>query len=199
MPDDIKPGYTRVSDFCARYEDFSGVDPDYLEERALVGSHVHAAIRCHLSDISFKLTDEEQLYFNSWLKWYETQGYPVVIHEETRMYCEKWMLTGAIDGIIILPGTDKKMIVDWKTSSSADNDMWPLKGAFYHYLVKENRLCDICDTVYYLKLSKTGGKAMICEYEISEYLKSAVQATMLTHRLQEKIKDARDKKWGFRR
>ncbi len=195
---DIKPGYTRVSDFCARYEDFSSVDPDFLQSRADVGTHVHSAIRCYMSDVSFKLTEEEQLYFDSWLSWYKEQGSPAVIHEEERMYCDKWMLTGAIDGILIIPDTDIKMIVDWKTSSSVNNDMWPLKGAFYHYLVKKNNLCDISDMVYYLKLSKTGGKARICQYEISDYLKSLVQATMLTHRFEEKVKEANEKKWGRR-
>jgi len=185
MSEDIKPGYTRVSDFCSRYEDFGSVDPAYLAARALVGTHVHAAIRGFLCDVPVELTSEEQPYFDSWLAWYEFMGMPQVSHEETRMYCDKWKLTGAIDGIITI--VDKPMIIDWKTSSSIDNDVWPLKGGFYSYLVKVNELCDIADSVLYLKLDKHGGQAVLKEYEITNYLKGLVTATMMTHRFKEKV------------
>lgn len=186
MSDDIKPGYTRVSDFCARYEDFGSVDPAYLRHRADVGTEVHAGIRGFLCDVPVILSAEAQPYFDSWLAWYELMGMPPVTHEETRMYCDKWRLTGAIDGII-RPDGKQPMIVDWKTSSSVDNDIWPLKGAFYHYLVRTNELCEIDDKVWYVKLDKHGEKAKFYQYDVTNQLKGMVTATMMTHRFKEKV------------
>jgi len=183
----IKPGYTRVSEFCSRYEDFGSVDPAYLRHRADVGSEVHAGIRGFLCDVPVILSSEAQPYFDSWLAWYELMGMPPVTHEETRMYCDKWKLTGAIDGIIQFDGK-QPMVVDWKTSSSIDNDISPLKGAFYQYLVKVNELVDTCDTVAYVKLDKHGGPAKLCEYEITPQLKGLATATMMTYRFEERVK-----------
>lgn len=196
MNEIIRDGYTRVSEFCSRYEDFGSVDPDYLKARALVGTNVHTAIRAHLHCMPYELTDEESVYFGSWIKWYELMRHPDISHEETRMYCDKWMLTGAIDGIIHLQGC-QPMILDWKTSSAEDKDIWPLKGAFYLYLARENKICDLLDDrVYYLKLDKKGGDAKVCEYEITTHLKSLVTATMMSHRFEEKVKKNK-KKWRF--
>jgi hypothetical protein len=188
MSEYIKPGYTRVSDFCSRYEDFGSVEPGYLAYRAEVGTHVHTAIREYLCGMTTDLTSEEQLYFDSWLTWYNLMGSPIITNEEARMYCDKWMLTGAIDGIIHIQGC-MPMILDWKTSSSEDADIWPLKGAFYLYLAKLNNICkELDDRVYYLKLDKKGGAAKVCEYEITPYLKGMVTATMMTYRFEEKVK-----------
>jgi hypothetical protein len=186
----IKPGYTRVSDFCSRYEDFGSVDPAYLQHRADIGTEVHAGIRGFLCDVPVILSEEARPYFESWIEWYELIGMPAVTHEETRMYCDKWKLTGAIDGIIHF-SINRAMIVDWKTSSSVDNDIWPLKGAFYHHLVGVNELVQVAPKVLYLKLDKHGGEAVQKEYEITNYLKGMVTATMMVHRHEEKFgKDA---------
>jgi hypothetical protein len=105
---------------------------------------------------------------------------PIITNEETRMYCDKWMLTGAIDGIIHIEGC-MPMILDWKTSSSEDADIWPLKGAFYLYLARLNNICQVLDD-------------RVCEYEITPYLKGMVTATMMCHRFEEKVK-ANKKNW----
>jgi hypothetical protein len=187
---EIKEGYTRVSEFCSRYEDFSSVDQDYLASRALVGSNVHFAIHSYLNFMPFKLSVEELGYFESWMMWYDNTKCKIT-HDETRMYCDTWKLTGAIDGIVTFPGSDDNMIVDWKTSSYANDDIWSLKGGFYSYLVKGNKLCEISDRVLYIKLDKAGKAPKVCEYEITSQIRNLVIATMMTHRFEERVKTSK--------
>jgi hypothetical protein len=190
---DIKPGYTRVSDFCKRYEDFSAVDPEYLKLRAKVGTGVHQAIDSTVNFVPFKLEAAEVGYYESWFKWYEKTQCKV-LHGESRMYCDKFMMTGAIDGIIQFPGSDEMSIVDWKTSSYHDNDVWSLKGTFYHYLVKESKLCEISDKVLYVQLDRNGGMPTIHEYEVTKQLKSLMIATIMCYRFEEKVKTSKRRK-----
>jgi hypothetical protein len=196
MTDDIKPGYTRVSEFCSRYEKFGSVSPEYLAYRADVGTQVHKAIRMFLSGMAYELCDEAKPFFESWISWYHLMKEPLITHEETRMYCDKWMLTGAIDGILHLQGMPP-MIVDWKTSSSENKIMWPIKGAFYLYLARVNKLLDLADRAYYLKLDKHGGQATVCDYEITGHHRGMVTAIMMSYRLEEQTTNATnaDKNW----
>ena len=192
MPEEIKPGYTRVSDFCKCYEDFSSVDPEYLKLRARVGTGVHQAIDNTINFMPVSLQDDEKGYYESWFKWFD-KTHCSVIYTESRMYCDKFMMTGAIDGIISYPGSDEKFIVDWKTSSYCNDDIWSLKGTFYHYLVTQNKLCDIADKVVYVQLDRNGGYPTVHEYEITKHLKSLMIATIMYYRFKEKVNPERKK------
>lgn len=190
---DIKPGYTRVSAFCKRYEDFGAVDPIYLKKRAAIGSATHQFIDCHLNNVPLILPEEQSIcdaalaYYESWLAW-RAQNHCQVILGEERIYCDKFMMTGAIDGIVIFPGCNEKMIVDWKTSTYASPDLWALKGTFYHYLVQQNNLCEIADKVLFVQLDRDGGPATVHEYDITKQLKGLMVATIMCHRFEEKVK-----------
>lgn len=188
MSDEPKHGYTRVSEFCARYEDFGTVDPAYLQHRADVGTNVHQAIDNTVACMPIALKDEELGYYESWFQWYEKTNCSIT-QTESRMYCDKFMLTGAIDGIIQFPNSEEKIIVDWKTSSSKNDDVWALKGTFYHYLVQQSKLCDVADKVLYVQLDRNGGMPTVHEYEITKNLKSLMVATIMCHRFEEKVKN----------
>ena len=190
MTEDIKQGYTRVSEFCSRYEDFGSVNQEYLKLRARIGTGVHNAIDSTVNYIPFKLQDDEKGYYESWFSWFDKTHCEVIL-TESRMYCDKFMMTGAIDGIIKYPNSDEKFIVDWKTSTYKNDDVWSLKGTFYHYLVTQNKLCDIGDKVIYVQLDRNGGFPIVHEYEITKNLKSLMIATIMCYRFEEKTKRGR--------
>lgn len=151
-----------------------------------IGTSVHRAIASSIDYIPFSLEDDEKGYFESWFKWYDKLKCDIQ-YMETRLYCEKFMLTGAIDGIVAF--TDgSKCIVDWKTSSSYNDDLWALKGAFYHHLVKTNNLSDISDRVLYVQLNKHGRDPTVREYTIDQKQKGLMVATIMCHRFEEKCK-----------
>lgn len=186
MSDDIKPGYTRVSEFCARYEDFGGIDPEVLKNKARIGTGVHKAIANSIEYIPFTLKEDEKGYYESWFKWYDRLKCDIK-HVETRLYCDKFMLTGAIDGIVVFSdGT--KCIVDWKVSASHNDVVWALKGAFYHHLVSSNNLCEISGRVIYVQLDKHGNMPSVREYIIDQKQKSLMVATIMCYRFEEKCK-----------
>lgn len=188
MSDDIKPGYTRVSEFCSRYEDFGNIDQAVLENKCRIGTSVHKAIQSSIECIPFRLAEDEKGYFESWFKWWDKMRCDIV-HMEERLYCDKFMLTGAIDGIIVFNDGITKSIVDWKTSASCNDDIWALKGAFYHHLVTTNKLCDISERVIYLQLDKHGGQPTVREYIIDQKQKSLMVATIMCHSFEEKVKN----------
>jgi hypothetical protein len=185
MSDETFPGYNRVSEYCSIWEDFSQIDPEFLQHRADIGTHVHTAIRHHLCDIPINLSQEEQPYFDSWLLWYQSVECSIS-HEETRLFDGHLELTGAIDGIITPRGC-ASMIVDWKTSSCEHPLIWPLKGAFYHHLVEWNELCEICNEVLFVKLMRNGKKAKPFSYVIDAKLKNMIHTTIDAYNFKKEV------------
>ena len=188
--EDIKEGYTRVSDFCARYESFDAVDKEYLKHRQDIGINVHQAIECTLNFIPFTLMEEAKPYYESWFKWYD-KCHPEIIHTEKRLYCDKFMLTGAVDGIMSYQWHKDLCICDWKCTSWANLDMWTLKGTFYHHLVKSNNLCKISDRFFYVQLDKEGGYPKIHELETNQKWRSLMVATIMSKQFEDKQKGRR--------
>jgi hypothetical protein len=174
----IKEGYDRVSDILAMFSDFGSIPQEILERKAAIGTRVHAAITEYimLGIGEESLEDSDIGYFNSWKNWYHCKHVPTVnpdLHmdikySETRLYDDKKMLTGCIDGIWCSAG-DHNVLVDWKTSFKENPLVWPLQAALYQSLIYANQLCDIEDMVCFLKLDKNGGDAEEIHYCITEH------------------------------
>jgi hypothetical protein len=168
----IKPGYNRVSEILGRFNDFGEIDPQVLQNAANRGTRVHNAIteRIEIGTAS-GLKETDIPYFNSWKEWYEgdlCSGVPKkLINCETRLYDEKRFLTGEIDAIYVENGVNH--LVDWKTSSAENKLVWPLQAAGYLQLIRLNGLCDVSNTVYFIKLCKHAKSCKICKYDISEF------------------------------
>jgi hypothetical protein len=164
----IKPGYTRVSEILRIFNDFSTIDPYILENAKNRGSRVHAAIDEYIKTamVLTELEEQDKPYFESFMSWYESiPGIEKEItHNEVRLYDDKRMITGKIDGVLRRGG--RLILIDWKTSSSANDLSWPLQAALYVQLIRKNKLCDISDTVIFLQLDKYGGPAREHVYEI---------------------------------
>lgn len=164
----IREGYTRVSEILAQWDRFGGIDPDVLAKKAALGTAVHNAIGADSSDIYMPLEDAEKGYFESFQKWKKLVSAEVV-EAEVRLYCEQLKITGCIDALVKLPITDQLVIVDYKTSVSESEKIWPMQGAFYHYLATRNGRKP-SPNMMFIKLNKDGLHPKVYTYFFSTHL-----------------------------
>jgi len=182
--DDIKPGYTRVTEILGQWNTdiqvdgetiakaFAGsrnaIDISVLSNKANIGTNVHRAIEGYLEGFEVKLEEKEQGYFQSFLGWYAKSKVNIV-ESEKRYYCDKLGITGCVDALVRFPDSDDLILVDYKTSAQENPKMWPLQATFYHYLVSETGL-KISDRLLFLKLEKKGFPASVFEYKFTPKL-----------------------------
>src|SRR5271157_1296805 len=97
--EEVKEGFTRVSEVLSQWDKLSLINPDVLERKAQLGTNVHNAIANYYNGVPSVLTDEEGgKYYASFLLWNaERKASP--IHIEKRLYDEETMLTGCIDAV----------------------------------------------------------------------------------------------------
>lgn len=129
------------------------IDQGVLQRKAELGGTVHAAIAAHVKDEFYPLSEKEELYFQSYLKWEETvKGYTKI--PEKRLFYEPMRLTGCID--MLLDDKEKMTIVDFKCTATADLKKWSLQMAFYDVLAKANNLKG-SEVANLVQLDPTGG------------------------------------------
>ena len=184
MMDTIKPGYIRVSTILDQWKAYDRVDKAKLKERADIGTKVHAMIDAHLNSVPFvgdDASDEEKLYFQSFLTWSDGVK-PKFIASEQRFYHDGMGVTGCVDAIIRMPWCDTSIIVDWKTSSSAVKGIWDLQAAFYMLLALENRVEGLEDRALFIQLDREGGKPKIHEYVYDKIMREACLSAVNTYK-----------------
>lgn len=166
--EEIKAGYTRVSEVLSMYTNFQSIPPDVLQKKSELGTAVHKVINAYLEDIPTIAPLEAEGYVQSFEKWFNFVR-PEVVHTEHRMYCDEYMLTGAFDASFIMPGEELRTIVDWKTTASSHDPIWRMQAGFYHYLATlETHLYS--DRVLFLKLDKNGNNPLVKEFTIDEWM-----------------------------
>lgn len=196
MSDDIKPGYSRVTEILDQWNTkvivdgevvakaFAGsrnaIDISVLSNKANIGTNVHEAIEWHLQGFEKILNEREQKYFMSFCKWYDSAR-PIFVKNEQRFYCDKMMITGCVDGIIKFPGSDDMMIIDFKTSATESPKMWPLQATFYHYLATLDGM-KLSDRLIFLKLHWKGEIAEVFEYKFTPYLLQVCKCAVFNYR-----------------
>lgn len=173
MEEEIKTGFVRISNILSCFSDFSGIDEYVLENKKNLGIRVHEAINEHIDTYSIfvDLQEQDRGYFESWKSWYENDNFSginrEIVHNEVRLYDDKRMITGKIDGIWKKDGA--LYLIDWKTSASENKLTWPLQAALYLQLIRKNKLCECSNTVYFIKLDKNGAEPKECCYEITDF------------------------------
>jgi len=168
---DIKEGYDRVSDILKIFSDFDSIPPEILERKANIGTRVHSAIAEYiLLGTGEEFLEESDLgYFNSWKLWYHEGEEKLIRFSETRLYDDRKMYTGAIDGVWSDEGGARNYLIDWKTSAKENPLVWPLQAALYQELLFKSKLCELEDIAFFLKLDKNGGAPELIQYEITEH------------------------------
>ena len=189
MRDDIKPGYTRVSQILEMLPTLSNgkwgypmqnIDPYILARAADRGTNVHAAIKAHWDGEFYPLDEKEQGYFESFKKW-EAIIKPKHEMSEMRLYDDLTMVTGAADFIGRLGNSLMGTLIDFKTTASEDKKKWPLQAAFYHYLCHVNKI-EIHREVLFVKLATDGSRPSTYEYDSNdEKIEAFAALTLFRH------------------
>lgn len=175
---EIKEGYTRVSSIVGQWNNFAHIPKHILENKCRIGRNVHEKIAADFNGIFLDLQADESPYYESWLAWRET-------HElrrcfpESRMYCDKLKITGAID--LMEKIGNKFLVIDYKTSATVNIKTWSMQAAFYHYLAKENGFHPT-DNVLFLNLKKDGSEAVEHRISITDELWATCESALRCYR-----------------
>ena len=178
--EEIKEGYTRVSEIIGQWRHLDHIDPGVLANKCRIGTSVHEKICAEVSGIYIDEEEAARGYVQSWQKWHkENEEYLYFVETERRFYCDELMITGAIDAIVEMG--DYTFIIDYKTSSVPNKKIWALQGSFYNYLAKQNGFY-VDPTVIFLHLKKDGSMAKEVEVYCSpELWEDALRAYELHH------------------
>lgn len=154
--------YVRVSEVLKPFNDFSGIDPIVLNNKANLGTRVHQAINDEINGEFPIITPDIFGYIQSFHKWRELIE-PTFLESEMRYYDSAKMLTGCIDTLIQLKGEEKAILVDFKTSAQESPTVWPMQAHLYQYLLSTaNKI--IAPRFLFLKLAKDGDFPKVCQY-----------------------------------
>lgn len=161
----IKEGFTRVSEILSLFVSYAHIDPKVLKRKCQIGNDVHKAIECYVKGEFYPLDDASMGYFNSFESWY-LDVRPKVVAMEERLYGVSIPVTGKFD-LAATIDTEYPIILDFKTSFSANEPVWMLQGWFYWLLAKENGM-QFQDQIIFIKLDKKGGAPEIFKFEFTE-------------------------------
>lgn len=190
MSNNILEGYTRIStilsilpSIAGNNEDgqilwgfpFQTINQEVLKKKCLIGTNVHQAINSWASNDFSPLTECEKGYFDSFLIWKEIVKLKP-IESELRLYDDNLKITGAIDMLGKIEGSDSLILFDFKTSSVADLKKWPLQAAFYHHLLTVNKF-SINGSVLFVQLNKNGEVPTCHTFPIDNKLKTLMIST----------------------
>lgn len=167
--EEIRPGYTRVSDIIKPWNDFSGIPLEVLERKKNIGTEVHKAIQAFNECIPVQYEGDGEEYFTSFLKWMRETKVNVK-YSELRLYDDTLKITGGIDALVQFPNEGNLVLVDWKTTASYTKKtarMWELQGTFYHYLLTKNGNEDLSDRIVFVQLNPDGKLPKIREFVYS--------------------------------
>jgi len=146
--------YARVSDILSLLKNFDHINPVVLKNKQEIGTMVHKAIADDVADDFPILSPSTYGYYKSYLAWKEIAK-PTFLLSEQRFFNDSLRLTGCIDALVQLPHSTLPVLVDFKTSSVEDGDIWPLQGHLYAHLV-ESVGTKIAPHFLFVKLDKNG-------------------------------------------
>lgn len=178
--EEIKEGYTRVSQILGQWNHLAHIPTHILENKCRIGSEVHDTIAAEVEGIYLEGQEDTKGYIQSWTQWaIERQDDIEYLLTEKRFYCDNLKITGKVDAIINLG--ESQVIVDYKTSAKAFEKMWALQAAFYYYLIIQNNV-HVDPHVMFLHLQKDGTKAKEIDIYCNEELREEAMRALGTYR-----------------
>jgi len=164
MSEEIKTGYLRVTEVMKPFIDFSKIPPKVLKHACDRGTKVHRLAELYAKDEYFPEPEPELSgYVDSFKMWFD-EMVEEVVSLEVRLYDNTLMITGAIDLVAKLKGSDGPVIVDYKTPANASKS-WALQLSAYQNLYniqKDNK--EKVNRRIALQLMKDGKYPKIHEY-----------------------------------
>ena len=163
---DIKAGYMRVTEVLHRYVDFSNINPIVLSKAAERGSRVHGFCSLHAKGLYLPFIDKDcEGYVNSFQRWFDTYVDKVYVNED-RFYCDKLMITGAVDLVLSIKNDERLCVIDLKTPAIISKS-WQLQTSAYQYLYNRNNKNKVKRRAV-LQIKKDGKEASFREHENSK-------------------------------
>lgn len=130
--------HMRVSEILARLQNFGSIDKAILKAKAEIGTNVHKAItKTAQGQALSELNQREMAYYQSY-EMFRNEYDPSYIMLETRFNDDNLMITGEIDALAKVKGD--VVILDWKTSASANKKIWEMQAHFYWYLLNASKI-----------------------------------------------------------
>lgn len=176
--EEIKEGYTRVSEIVGQWNHLAHIPKHIIENKAQIGTEVHDQICAMVNGIYLETPEEAQKYLGSFLGWWnEVRNNIEILETEKRFYCDIYKITGKVDAIV---STGNKLIVlDYKTSSQPNEKLWALQGGFYYYLAREH-CYDVEDCVWFLHCQKDGSPAEVIPIQITPEIWEVCESALKT-------------------
>ena len=160
--------YVRVSEVLEGYADYSHIKASVLKRKQEIGTCVHRAIEDYIKDDLPLLSEETCHYFESFQRWHQELK-PKFIQLETRYFDEEFMLTGCVDGLAFLPGSDCACLIDYKTSA-AESPAWIMQAHLYYHLVTTVGKIPVLPTFFFLQLKSNGTLPKVYMYKYNPAL-----------------------------
>lgn len=163
----IKPGFVHVSDISSAFGNHHTVPKDRLENAKTRGIAVHEMIHCYMNDVPY--TQEYLPYLESFKKFWETLREPKVLMQEERLYCDKYVITGAMDMIVDTVEYGVTLI-DWKCTYKAASH-WEIQASGYAHLALfgypdgGKTVGHLIDKILFVRLDREGGHPEVVEFE----------------------------------
>ena len=197
MEEEIKPGYTRVTEILGPWNNFDGIPKDVLENKRCIGVRVHEAINLHLECVPVTIDKEAGGYFDSFHA-FMMDSKASVRKTEERYYDDVLKITGQVDALIKFPGSDSLSVVDWKTSASYNRKIgrsWAIQGVLYHYLLEQNGVSNLSDEIIFFQLNKDGALPHARKFKYSSKLMAKAMAVLEAYRYFNPMDDVEDELW----
>lgn len=164
----IRPGYTRVSNVLSPFTGIEFVPEEPLKNAAHRGTLVHSYIEADLGGYVWEVIPPEiKPYWDA----FEEVCYRYTVRStkdkdiERRFYDDKLMITGQADLVLYWP--HKTVIFDWKTSY-APSISWPLQAQAYIHLARVNSV-DVAEARFF-HLQRDGTfDQYVYEYDPEQY------------------------------
>lgn len=147
------------------------INPEVLSNKASLGTEVHAAISAHFSGDFYVLTEKEEAYFKSFLKW----AIEVKIAQkksELRLFYEPMLLTGCVDMLAEIDGSSTVQLIDFKCTASKDLKKWKIQAALYYFLCEANNI-KVDNRALFVQLDAKGQLPVVHEINVTKELSSA--------------------------
>lgn len=150
--------YTRVTHVLYPFSGLDQVPIEVLKNAQERGSKVHEICSAIVDDLGVVILDPDYTgYIRSFEEWMINKEF---VQRPSRLYCDKYKITGEIDGLY--KNETGLTLFDIKTPAK-ESRTWSCQGSAYSYLCKLNGLN--ITKIEFVKLAKDGSKAVSFFYE----------------------------------
>lgn len=166
--------FSRVTSLIRKYQNFQNINSDVLKKKAEIGTKTHENIEYFLN---YKMDPPDPTEYYEGFKQFNREKEFInneILAVEERVFCEEYLVTGAIDCIVNFRNKEIALI-DWKTSSMFHEDYMSLQTCIYKILYENNLFNCINIDNCYVVLLKNYASYSIHKINLTKYIPLAYQ------------------------